>query len=293
MPTRLVALTDPVAGPAGHRLAWLASDTTGLPVGSAFLFVFTRSGQEHLAGLDLHVHPAEARGDAGPRLLDAALAAAREHDRRRVVAHAVAGSPAERFLAARDFHPVLTLVAARLPLAGTDAAALTGIIDAPHPGYRLASWDGMVPDALAGGFVAARRAMDDTPSGGVDFRAVPWDLDRLRAAVAAVGRQGDRLHTVAAVSEEDGTIAGYTELALPGDGRGDARHHGTAVLLGHRGRGLGLWMKAASVRHAREHHPLLDGLLTDTADTNAPIRRINDALGYRPAHTTRQYQRDL
>jgi GNAT superfamily N-acetyltransferase len=86
---------------------------------------------------------------------------------------------------------------------------------------------------------------------------------------------------------------GFTELVVPGDGTGDGQHYGTGVLPEHRGRGLGRWMKAASIMRVRERHPCLDGLLTDTAETNLHMRRINDALGYAPAHTAFQYQLDL
>ena len=34
-------------------------------------------------------------------------------------------------------------------------------------------------------------------------------------------------------------------------------------------------------------------LLTDTAEDNAPMRQVNDALGYRPTHTAVEYQLDL
>ena len=293
MPVRVTALIDPDVSPSSHRLAWLASGADGIPVGSAFLRLFTRTGQRHLAELQVHVHPAERRTDAGFCLLDAAVAAAREHSRRRIISHVQASSPGERFLAARNFRRVLTLTSARLSLPDSDMTALAELIEEPHPGYRLASWDGMVPDELAATFVASRHAMNDTPTGGVDFSAVPWDLERVRAAVAAVDKRGDVLHTVVAISETGGAIAGYTELAIPGDGTSDAQHYGTAVLPEHRGHGLSLWMKAASIRHARERYPLLDGLLTDTADNNPYIRHVNDSLGYRPTATTYEYQLDL
>jgi GNAT superfamily N-acetyltransferase len=74
---------------------------------------------------------------------------------------------------------------------------------------------------------------------------------------------------------------------------GDAQHYGTAVLPEHRGHGLARWIKAESIRQARDRHPELSGLLTDTADNNQPMRRINDALGYRPTHQTRRYKLDL
>lgn len=52
-------------------------------------------------------------------------------------------------------------------------------------------------------------------------------------------------------------------------------------------------MKAESVRQARQRHPDLDGLLTDTADDNPYMQGISDSLGYEPIRTVLQYERDL
>ncbi|MDX2596024.1 GNAT family N-acetyltransferase [Streptomyces sp. WI03-4A] len=293
MTLRITPLTDPDAGPSSRRLVWLASDADGVPVGSAFLRLFAKTGQEHLAELELRVHPAERRRGTGSRLLEAAVATAREDGRRCVIGQAEAGSPGDGFLSARGFHRVLTLVFTRLPSAAADLTALTAIVEEPHPGYRLISWEGTVPDDLAETFVESRHAMDDMPMGGTDFGTVVWDLEQVRAAAVAVQRRGELLHTVAAVDESDGSIAGFTELVVPGDGQGDGQHYGTGVLPRHRGHDLGRWMKAASVRHALERHPGLGGLLTDTADSNPHMMRINDALGYAPTRTTFEYQLDL
>lgn len=75
------------------RLAWLASGDDGVPLGSAFLRLFTREGQEHLAELQLAVHGAERRQRVGSRLLKAAVGAAKAERRRSVIAQAVQGSP--------------------------------------------------------------------------------------------------------------------------------------------------------------------------------------------------------
>ncbi|MFJ5262494.1 GNAT family N-acetyltransferase [Streptomyces sp. NPDC088387] len=293
MSTRITALTDPDRTATSHRLAWLASGDGDVPVGSAFLRLFTSPGQAHLAELTLTVHPAERRRGVGARLLTAAVAAARAQGRRCVTAQADAASPGDPFLAAQGFRKVLTLRFVRLALASADRAVLADIVRQPHPGYRLESWSGCVPDALAETFAASRRAMDDMPMDDADHGRVVWDVDRVRAAARAVEKRGDLLHTVAAVSVPDGEIVGFTELVVPGDGRGDGQHYGTGVLPEHRGHGLARWMKAESIRHAAETHPDLDGLLTDTAESNRHMRAVNDALGYLPTHTSLLYQLDL
>lgn len=200
MSFRITPLTDPAHGAHGRRLAWLESDADSIPVGTAFLRLFD-GRQEHLAELTLHVHPVERRKGVGSRLLDTAVAAARDNARRCVSA--------------------------------------------------------------------------------------------LRAAAKAVEARGAQLHTVVAVDTCDDSIAGFTELVVPGNGTGDGQHYGTGVLPEHRGHGLGRWMKAESIRQARGRHPDLGGLLTDTADGNTHMRHISDSLGYVPTHTTLQYQLDL
>jgi GNAT superfamily N-acetyltransferase len=285
---QLTALTDPEHNPSSRRLTWLASEADGVPVGSAFLRLFTGQGRTHLAELHVNVHPAERRNGTGSLLLGPAVSAARDDGRRSVIAQAEAGAPGDLFLAAQGFRKVLTLTYARLPLAQADVA-----VPGDRPGYRLASWDGAVPGELAETFTASRRAMDDMPMDETDYGTVVWDVDQVLTAARAVERRGDLLHTVVAIDESDGSIAGFTELVVPGDGTGDGTHYGTGVLPRHRGHGLGRWMKAASIRLARERHPDLAGLVTDTAENNTHMRAINDALGYRPTHTSLEYQLDL
>nr|WSW66284.1 GNAT family N-acetyltransferase [Streptomyces sp. NBC_00995] len=292
MSLRITPLTDPTHGAHSRRLAWLASDADSIPVGTAFLRLFD-GGQAHLAELTLHVHPAERREGVGSRLLDTAVAAARDNARSRVGAQAEQGSPGDRFLSGRGFRKVLTLRFARLPLADVDPTALAEIIERPHPGYRLASWQGTVPDELAQTFAASRRAMDDMPMEDTDHGTVTWDVDRVRAAAKAVHDRGDHLHTVVAIDTTDDSVAGFTELVVSGSGTGDGQHYGTGVLPEHRGHGLGRWMKAESIRQALGRYQHLGGLLTDTADSNTHMRHISDSLGYVPTHTTLQYQLDL
>ena len=52
MSIRITALADPDVGPSSHRLAWLASDADGVPVGTTFLRLFDLVGQDHLGELE-------------------------------------------------------------------------------------------------------------------------------------------------------------------------------------------------------------------------------------------------
>ncbi len=289
MSIKLTPLTDPDYRPFSRRIAWLASDADGNPVGSAYLRLNGRPSQAHLAELELAVHPAERRRGIGSQLLTAVVEAAREQDVRTVVADATVGTAGDHFLAMRGFAVGLTLHFTRLALADVDDAAMVAIVQTQHPGYRLKSWRGVVSDELVQTFTDARSAMDDAPLGDIDFGSEEWDVDRTRSVAQVVEQRGDHLCTIAAIEESTGQIVGFTELVVGGDGKGDAQHYGTAVLPGHRGHGLARWMKAESIRQAREDFPDLAGLLTDMVDTNVAMRHINDELGYRTTHRTRRY----
>ena len=294
MSIRITPLTDPDRGPSSLRpgMAGVRRRRHPRRIGVPAPVHPSRPGTPGRTGHSTSIRPSGA-AESAPGSSTTVVAAARDDGRRCVLAQTEAGSPGAHFLSARGFRKVLTLTFARLPLTDADVAALGEIISRPHPGYRLASWHGTVPDSLAQTFAASRRAMDDMPMDDSGHGTVAWDVDRVRAAARAVEDRGDLLHTVVAVDESDGSIAGFTELVVPGSGKGDGQHYGTGVLPEHRGHGLGRWMKAASIRQARERHPELGGLLTDTADSNRHMRNINDALGYEPTHKALDYQLDL
>jgi GNAT superfamily N-acetyltransferase len=280
----ITPLTDPARGPSSYRLAWLAAAADGRPLGTAFLRV---PAVGDAAECELQVHPAERREGVGTRLLDSVAEAAAGLGLRGVLSDAVReGSAADEFCAARGLRRVLALTYTRLDLDGAEPAA------DPVPGYRLTHWEGAVPDDLAETFARSRRAMDDMPMDDAGYVPQPWDVARLHSVAEAVARRGEILITVAAVAA-DGEIAGFTELVVPGDGTGDGLHYGTGVLPGHRGHGLARWMKADTIIRTRARFPRLAGLIADTADSNAAMRRINEALGYRPTHRSMLYRLDL
>ena len=270
---------------AGDRAGWLAVAEGGHPVGTALL----RLPPEGPAELDLHVHPADRRVGTGTRLLDAGAGSVRAAGRPALLCGPVdEGSAGERFLVARGLRPVLRLTYTRLDLA---AARLPD--PERRPGYRLVAWSGTVPDALAESFALSRRAMDDMPMDEMGAAPQAWDVDRVRAVAAAVADRGDHLDTVAAVDEADGSVAGFTEVVVPGSGRGDGLHYGTGILPEHRGRGLAAWLKAEAIRRVRASFPELSGLVADTADSNATMRSVNERLGYEPTHRSVIYRLDL
>ncbi|MFE7601150.1 GNAT family N-acetyltransferase [Streptomyces sp. NPDC057494] len=275
------------AGLDSRRLFWLATETDGRVVGVAGLRLFTSSGQDHLAELELHVHPDARRRGVGTQLLSTAAFAARVEGRRSVLTTATDGTAGDAFCTGRDFRRVLTLHQLLLSVGEADDSAA----DIEHPGYTLAGWTGTVPDHLADTFAAAKNAMNDMPTGDMDYGRVSWDADRVRSMAGVLADRGDTLLTLAAL--DDGAMGGYTEIVIRAGETRRALQYDTAVVPAHRGHGLGLWLKAAMVRTLKDTHPGIVEIETDNADDNTHMLAVNRRLGFRADRIVHEYQLDL
>jgi GNAT superfamily N-acetyltransferase len=275
-----------------RQVLWLVRGAGDDAVAIALLRLFDDPGRSHRADVDMTVHPAHRRMGAGSRLLATVTEAASAAGCRVVLTTVPAGTPGEGFLGTRDFKPVLRQTHLRLPLAEVPER-IRKLPEVPHPAYRLTFWPGVAPDEVAAPFARARSATAGLPTGGADRGQVTWDEARVREVAEVIARRGERLLTVAAVSESDGSIAGFTQLVVSADDAEPARQYDTAVLTAHRGNGLGQWVKAEMLRRLQAEHPEVTEIDTNNADDNRHMLAINSAFGFRPHRRTVAYQMTL
>lgn len=265
-----------------RRMFWLAAEPDGTVTGVAALRLFTRRGQEHLAELELHVHPGRRRRGVGSRLLAQAVLAAQSENRRSLIAGVGDTEPGIAFCAARDFQRVLTLRHLLLDLSEVDDGA------ADPAGYRLVSWAGTVPDELADAFATAKNAMNDMPTGDMDYGEQHWDAGRVRAMARVLADRGDTLLTAAALHAD--VMAGFTEIVIRAGEQRRALQYDTVVVPAHRGHGLGRWLKTAMVRRLRAEYPGIGEIETDNAEDNIHMLAVNERLGFREHRRAHTYQ---
>ena len=67
----------------------------------------------------------------------------------------------------------------------------------------------------------------------------------------------------------------------------------TLVLKEHRGRRLGQLVKVANLRALLEQKPEVTRVATWNAETNAPMLRVNRAMGFRTVGSMTEWQRVL
>jgi mycothiol synthase len=165
-------------------------------------------------------------------------------------------------------------------------------------GYSVRSWVRTAPDELLDSYAVARNAINDAPwDEGVAKEN--WTPDAVRHAEAAIAGRGRQVRVTVGLAP-DGTVAGFTEIQAPVDVGVNAAHAGTvastedtAVRREHRGRGVGLAIKAESLRLLIAERPDVRQVTTTNAAENEPMLAINRRLGFVPVSRVRTVNLDL
>ncbi|EOD63815.1 GNAT family N-acetyltransferase [Amycolatopsis vancoresmycina] len=281
-------LARPLPG-MGEAAQWVAYRGNELV---AFAEVHFLEAENRGIGLvDVVVHPAARRSGIGTALLHAVLPELRARDRRSVEGwQVVAGSAGEPWAEALGFRPVRTIVRQALVVAEADRSRWDVTVPV---GYRVVRWAGAAPDALLDSYARARAAIHDAPLGGSGFQWPAWTAERVRAAEAEARSQGLEQRIVAAVHQETGEVAGFTEVCVHPRRPDWGYQRDTAVLAGHRGHGLGRCVKAHMIRWLVAERPGLRRISTTTGAENAHMIRVNRELGLGSLPAVIAVQQDL
>lgn len=179
-----------------------------------------------------------------------------------------------------DAHRVLALPTA-LPVAP------------PEDGYTLLAWRGPCPVQWVDQYAhLLSLIVQEAPAGDHPLENEFFDEARIRSDEQLLVTQGRVMQVVVALSSEGGLV-GHTQLVFSTTDPEHAYQWDTLVLGEHRGHGLGLSLK---VRAMEESGDLLESrrfVHTYNAASNAPMIRVNEALGFRQVGWLGEYVRTL
>jgi GNAT superfamily N-acetyltransferase len=242
----------------------------------------------HYAELAVRVPPAHRRRGVGTALAHHAERLAREAGRRTLAGEvdeppgrpAAGAAFAERLGGARVLEEVRRDL--DLPLDPSRARVLAGDA-APYAGdVELRTWRSRCPDDLVADLaVLLQRMSTDTPVGALDVQEEAWDVARVRQKEESALAQGRTVFGAGAVDRPTGRMVAFTRIAVPAHAPERAHQWETLVLREHRGRRLGTLVKLACLDAVSAGSPASRLVTTWNAADNAPMIRVNDALGAR------------
>jgi GNAT superfamily N-acetyltransferase len=271
------------------RHVLLVAREDGRTVGTADLGCSV-GDNEHLADLEISVHPDRQRHGIGRALYDAATRRLAGDGLTTVVgeAHVPDGIPREA-AAAYAFATALRLrsvhvedhLVLELPATPPDVDTADG--------WDIVTWRVRCPDEFAVAYCRMRTQMEnDVPRGEVDYQPRAFDEERLRVGEARIALGYGQV-VAAARRTADGVFGGYSLVFVP-YGEPEGLQDDTLVMPEHRGHRLGLSLKRATLAVLSREHPALTALHTWTSVDNAAMQRTNLIFGYRAVERMHQMQ---
>ena len=176
-----------------------------------------------------------------------------------------------------------------------DAGGLRDQPAAPGAGddYRLLTWTGPTPDRWVDELAALRTRMStDAPSAGMVMAPDPWDAGRVHEHDERIASSGRTMLTAAVEHVPSGVLAGFTEIVVS-EGDAVAVQEDTLVLTDHRGRRLGMLLKAANAEQLAAAFPSVEAVVTWNAEENRPMLDVNEAMGFREIGSEGGWQKRL
>jgi GNAT superfamily N-acetyltransferase len=251
----------------------------------------------HILDFGIGVLPAYRRQGIARRLLALGADFAEEQGRRLMLCESNDRMPAgEAFLLRLGAERRLETHLNQLALDELDQALVERWLqEGPEraPGFALGFWEGLYPEAELEAIAELHNVMNTAPRGTLDLEDFTTTVAMLRDRERSLVADGDKRITAFVRERATGAFAGFTELFWHPNRPYLAWQGATGVYPQFRNHGLGRWLKAANLTRLMREHPELRSVRTGNADSNAPMLKINHALGFKPLIAYGYWQIDV
>lgn len=244
----------------------------------------------------IHVRPEDRRRALAKRLAAVAFDVLEAGDRKSLITDVPEGSPIEPKLKKLGMKKGFQEKRSRLVIADLDWSLMDAWIEKAAEratGYDLLYLESPLPDEHLENWCAVMGVMNTAPKEDLEFEDTTYTPEKWRDIEDKNDAKGDRLLAHVAVDKTTGEFVGLSEIVVQKHQPDLAWQGDTGVHPDHRNKGLGRWLKAATIKRVMAEHPQIERVDTSNAGSNEPMLNINIAMGYKPILISNAWQGDL
>ncbi len=151
------------------------------------------------------------------------------------------------------------------------------------PDYRVLTWEGPTPAEWLFDLARLKEQMStDEPQAGLEVTPEVWDDARVRKHDEDSAAGGRVMLTTVVEHIPTGRLVAINELSVPADLSRAVGQEDTLVVGEHRGKRLGMLVKAANLQELAIRFPDAPLVYTFNAEENRYMLDVNEAVGFVP-----------